>query len=240
MTDLEGRLRTALHAASEQAPAGLMEAVMRRHMRHRIRVGASVLAVGLAAALAVPPVTNALSGVDRPGAGRAPAQSSHRSQPPSVPRAAAAAGTVLSGCADSNLGVLGRDWKAYPATNAGPLWFLAGSTAAGQRLGGRLSLHVAIVVLDRLRPGSVVVVRVAPGSRSDLRFLYGPKDSLNPGTRYTMRSGEPGVTFVVCSPDYTDYYGGFLVRGARCVPVRVWVPGRAHPLTTRLGVCPGP
>lgn len=246
MTDLERRLRAALHGASEQAPPGLMEAVLRRHKRHRIRVGASVLAVCVAAALAMPPLAGALGSG---GGGGAPAMSGRGTPGPALPspRPVAAPGTVLSGCANSNLGALGSDWKAYPSTKVGPIWFLAGSTAAGQRLGGGLSLHVAIVVLDGLRSGSVVVVRVAPSSRGDLRFLYGPMDSLNPGTRYTLRSGEAGVTFVACSPDqqivrssrYTDYYGGFLVRGTRCVPVRVWVPDRAHPLTVRLGVCPG-
>ena len=62
-----------------------------------------------------------------------------------------------------------------------------------------------------------------------------------------MRSGEAGVTFEACraapafvrSPSITDYYGGYLVRGARCVPVQVWVPGREHPVTVRLGACPG-
>jgi hypothetical protein len=122
------------------------------------------------------------------------------------------------------------------------MWFLDGGHSSGP-----IRLYVAIVVVAGLKPGSVVVVRVAPGSCGDLRFLYGPMDSLNPGTRYTMRSGEAGVTFVACSPDqqivrssrYTDYYGGYLVRGARCVPVLVFVPGRARPFHIGLGACPG-
>ena len=64
-------------------------------------------------------------------------------------------------------------------------------------------------------------------------------------TRYTMRSGETGVTFVSCrnykqlagTPGLTDYYGGFLVLGRRCVPVQAWLPGSRDPVTIGLGAC---
>ena len=238
MTDLERRLRAALHAAAEQPPAGLMDAVLRRHRRHRVRVGASLVAVLAAAALAVPPVAGVLRAGGSQGHVLAPA--GHRvRQPGQSPRhAVAAPGTVLEGCNGSpdagNIGPVGRADAA-----ALPLRFLDGGHSSG-----RLRLYVAIAVLEHLRPGSVVIVRVPAPYRRDLRFLYGPGDSLNPGTRYTIRSGEHGVTFVACpaaqqtSGTITDYYGGYLVRGARCVPVQVWVPGREHPATVRLGACP--
>jgi len=97
-----------------------------------------------------------------------------------------------------------------------------------------------------MRPGSALVVRVAPQARRNLRFLYGPKDNLTPWRRYTMRSGERGVTFESCRPDQqivpfpgvTDYYGGFLVRGKRCAPATVTAPGLKHPVTIGLGACP--
>jgi len=108
----------------------------------------------------------------------------------------------------------------------------------------------ALAVLDGLKAGSSVVLKVAPGWRQDLRFLYGPSDELTPRTQHLTRlagHGERGVTFVACSPaqqivpsrHFTDYYGGYLVRGARCVPVRAWLPGNAHPVTIRLGACAG-
>lgn len=99
-----------------------------------------------------------------------------------------------------------------------------------------------ITVITAVRPGSVVLVRVAPAGRPYLRFLFGPQDSLNAGTRYTMSSGEAGVTFAVCPPGaglYADYYGGVLVRDQRCVPVDVWLPGAARPIKVRLGACAG-
>lgn len=245
MNDLERRLRAALSAATEQAPPGLTDAIARRHRRHQFRVGASLLAAIAAVALAVPAVTSALRGgsdggtVATPGSISSPGRSA---APRTHGGLHAAVGTVLSGCgAEASQGGLGRDWQASPATHAGPLWFFDGGHSAAP-----LRLYVAVVVLSKLQPGSAVVVRVAPAGRPYLRFLYGPADSLNPGTRHTMRSGESGVTFVACqpgrgsarSPGITDYYGGFLVMGARCVPVRAWIPGRARPLLIRLGACP--
>jgi hypothetical protein len=59
-----------------------------------------------------------------------------------------------------------------------------------------------------------------------------------------MRSGEDGVTFEACpghgpvpTPGITDYYGGFLVAGSRCVPVHVWLPGSASRFLVHLGLC---
>jgi hypothetical protein len=139
-----------------------------------------------------------------------------------------------------NLGALGGNWRSGPVyAHTGPVWFLAGGFGHGP-----VSLFVSIVVLSRLKAGSTVVVKVVPAGHPFLRFLYGPADELSPGTKYTMRSGEAGVTFEACpdhgpmpTPGITDYYGGFLVDGARCVPVHVWVPGRAMPYRIRLGVC---
>jgi hypothetical protein len=242
MTDLERRLRAALHAAVEEPPPGLMEAVLRRHRRHRVRLGASLVAVLTAAAVAAPPVAGALRGGGVHGPAMTPAGHHLRAPGPAHRHVTAAAGTVLDGCHGSpNAGNIGRVGR-LPGPAALPLHFLDGGHSSGP-----LRLYVAIAVLTELRPGSVAIVRVPAAYRRDLRFLYGPGDSLNPGTRYTMRSGEAGVTFEACraaqqivrSGTITDYYGGYLVRGARCVPVRVWVPGREHPVTIKLGACAG-
>jgi hypothetical protein len=251
MSDFERRLRAALHGAAEPAPPGLLAAVMRRHRRYKLRVGAGVLAVAVAVALAVPPVSAALRGTGRTPAGTGPApatstSTSHASRPVAAP------GTVLSGCAGANSGAIGAHWRSGAAHAAGPLWFIDGGHSSGSiRSGsGSIRLYVAIAVLDGLKPGSAVVIRVAPGWQRDLRFLYGPSDTMTPQTQHLTRlagHGELGVTFMACSPaqeivpsrHFTDYYGGYLVRGARCVPVRAWLPGRTHSVTIRLGACPG-
>ena len=242
MSDFERRLRAALHGAAEPAPPGLLAAVMRRHRRHKLRVFAGALAVAAAVALAVPPVSAALRGTGRASAGGGPVPAS---SPSHASRPLAAPGTVLSGCGGANIGAIGARWRAGATHTAGPLWFINAGHSSG-----RIRLYVAIAVLDGLKPGSTVALRVAPGSQRDLRFLYGPADNMTPRTQRLARlagHGELGVTFVTCSPgqqivpsrQFTDYYGGYLVRGARCVPVRVWLPGRAHPVTIRLGACAG-
>ena len=132
---------------------------------------------------------------------------------------------------------------------AGPLWFIDGGHSPGSTP-APIRLYVAIAVLDGLKPGSVVVVKVAPGWRHDLRFLYGPSDSMTPRTQHLPRlagHGELGVTFVACSRadqvpipsrQFSDYYGGYLVRGKRCVPVGFLRTSLKHPVTIRLGACP--
>jgi hypothetical protein len=91
-----------------------------------------------------------------------------------------------------------------------------------------------------MKPGSTVVLKPVAQTSRYLRFLYGPKDYLTPGTRYSMRSGEAGVTFEAClkpTDGVTNYYGAYLVRGKHCVPVRVSAPSLKHPVTIRLGAC---
>jgi hypothetical protein len=240
MSDLERRLRDALHAAAEPAPTGLVQAVLRRHRRRRWRVGAGLVAVGSALALALPPAISTLHG----GApvGSTPRRTVSRTARPPV----AAPGTTLAGCGSANLGSIGAHWQRGATTRAGHVWFIDGGHGPVPRAqrppGERLNLYVAVIVLDRtVKRRSVVVLRVAKAGRPYLRFLYGANDSLNPGTHYSMRSGESGVTFVACPvpPGITNYYGGYLVRGARCVPVLAWMPGVAKPVAFRLGACPG-
>lgn len=233
MNDLEQRLRAALASVSERPPAGLLDAIARRHRRHQIRVGAGALAAAAALALVVPPAAGALTAAGGPAASVKPAASPAR-------HVRAAPGTVLSGCQYANPGQISSNWRAGSVAHAGPVWFLGGGHSSG-----KLQLYVAIVVLDRMRPGSVAVVRAAPAARGSLRFLYGPVSFSRPGTDYTMRQGRPGVTFVACRPDQelvpdhgvTSYYGGYLIRGDRCVPVRIWLPGRASPALVHLGAC---
>jgi hypothetical protein len=228
MDDLERDLRAAMHAAAEPPPAGLLAAVRRRHRRHRRRVGAGCVLAVAALALAAPPVTHALRGA---APGRPPVAPAI-----AAPTPTAAPGTVLSGCGSAIIGQLGSHWRTG-GREAGPLWFLSGGHSRG-----RLQVYVLITVITGVRPGAAVVVRVAPEGRPYLRFLFGPQDSLQAGTPYTMGSGEAGVTFTACAAGsglYTDYYGGMLVAGQRCVPVDVWPPGTARPITVRLGACAG-
>jgi len=256
MSDLERRLRHAMMAAVEQPPPGLMEGVRLRHRRHLRRAAAGCVAAVAAIALAITPVAHALRGASQPSG---PAISGNPGPAPAGAAPAAAPGTVLAGCSSANVGLVASgnlppDWQQR-AGKAGPLWFLdvgghsdisGHSNISGNgNAGGKPVLYVTAVVITGVTPGSTVVVRVASAARPYLRFLYGPGDSLNAGTTYTMGSGESGVTFVMCPLDgspassepITDYYGGLLVEGTRCVPVDVLPSGQAHPIRISLGAC---
>jgi hypothetical protein len=251
MTDFDDQLRAAMASADEPPPAGLIDGIRRRHRRHIRRASVACLAVLAAIVIGIPPVTHGLqsgsrqSSRDSASAGQSAGSGSPGPMQASGAAAAAAPGTVLAGCDRANVGQvassnLPRYWRGA-GTVAGPLRFLesGGSGSAGRKL----VLHVTAVVITGVKPGSAVVVRVAPAGRQYLRFLYA--DSLNAGTTYTMASGESGVTFVMCPLDgnpasaepITDYYGGWLVDGARCVPVDVFLPGRANPIRISLGAC---
>jgi hypothetical protein len=243
MSDLERRLRDAMKGAAEQPPSGLMEAVRRRHRRYQIRTGAGAAAVIAAVAIAAPPVAGALRSGDSGGHGHGPVagHTSHTIAPSPRPHASAAPGTALVGCGSGpNAGQLSRLAHYRASGQPLPLRFLDGGHSSG-----RIRLYVAIAVLKGLRPGMAVVVTVPRADRGDLRFLYA--DSLTPGTRYTMHSGEAGVTFVACSPSQetfpspgmTDYYGAYIVRGTRCVPVNVRIPAWRKAGVIRLGACQG-
>ena len=249
MSELERRLRDALHGAAESAPDGLLDRVVRRHRRHQLRLGASLVAVVAAAAIAVPSVAGALrsGGTGGHGPGPSAGHSFRTTGPATGAHRHAVPGTALAGCPDSNVGKLGRDWKSPAATHVGPVWVLPESVAGGSRVSARrgknaVRLYVAIVVLNGLRPGSIAVVESA--YPRNLRFLDSKHDSLSPGIQYSMSSGESGVTFVSCARSlqtfpapYTDYLGAYLVRGKRCVPVSVLVSGWSHPRELRLGDC---
>ncbi len=175
----------------------------------------------------------------------------HRPAPPKPASAPSAApGTVLSGCSMANLGPTLPDFQRG-AVWAGPLYFTPGDAAVSQKarapqLAGPTKLYVVVVVISGLSPGRTVAVTAAPAYRRYLRFLFGPGNSLSPGTTYSMASGEAGVTFVACpretgytNQQVTDYYGGFLISGDRCVPVDVRLAGRPGPIIARLGAPAG-
>jgi hypothetical protein len=257
MSEIEDRLRAAMQAAFELPPPGLIERVRSRHRRHVRRVAAGWVASVAVVAIAIPPVAHTLHAhmgqVSPASSGSvrtpSPSWSAVSTPPPDLPSVSPAAGTVLSSCELANAGAVGpeSDWKPG-SIEAGPLYFEPGGMARMSRggdVGDRPELYVAIVVLAGLRPGSTVVLEATHAGRPFIRFLYGPNDSFTPGMKVTMRSGEAGVTFEACprgtgfAPGQvvTDYYGGFVISGNRCVPVEVRAPGRSAPYVTDLGAC---
>ncbi len=253
MSDFDDQLRAAMAAADGPPPVGLIDGIRRRHRRHARRTGLASVAIVAAIVAGIPPVAHVLwSGPGQSSGGSGAAALPSR---PGTSTPTAAAGTVLAGCDGANVGQvasggLSRDWR-NGAVEAGPVWFV--NVGGHSKLNGRLTgggngkptLYVTAVVITGVPANSRIVVRVGQADRKYLRFLYGPADSLNAGIEYTMASGESGVTFLMCPLDggpasaepITDYYGGLLLDGTHCVPVEVWTPGRARPITINLGAC---
>jgi hypothetical protein len=236
MSEIERRLRAAMHAAVDDipAPAGLLERVRARRRRRRARAAAAVAAL---AVLAVPAAALGLRGGAVPGAapGLAPAGSGRpgAARPGAV---RAAPGTVLDGCSRQIGEDLGPDWRKQ-SVRAGPLWFIdlrqQRATSHGRSPAAVGGLAVAV------QNDARAWVTAAGTSRSYFRFLFGPGDfRLGVDGDYTVADGEAGVTFVGCAAgqapsfqsEYTLYGGYYLVAGTpRRVALDVWTPGSRRP-----------
>jgi hypothetical protein len=232
MTEIEQWLRAAMHAAvdGEQPPGNLLEAVRARYRRRRTRTAMAGAAAVVVGALAVPPAANALRGGTEPGPASGTAL---------APRAAP--GTVLNTCA-SQIGMpLPLDWRTS-SIQAGPLWFVNLRQATATYYGHR---DVAISGLAvSVRDGATAWVRVVGPAVGHFRFLLGPRDfSQGVAGRYTMKSGENGVTFVGCSPGspwpgesfsydpgYTQFGGYYIVdKIPRRVSLEIRTPASSQP-----------
>ena len=233
MTEIERRLRAAMHVAVDGVapPADLLQQVRLRRRRHRAR-GAAV-AVVAAGALAVPPVTLALHGRGGPAGGAGA---------PSTPAPAqrAVPGTVLDACASQIGSPLGRDWRQQ-SIRVGPFWFIGLRAVNASRYGpSRVALGGMEVAVRNNERAWVTVVGAATRY---FRFLVRQSDYTDGvDGHYTMADGEAGVTFIGCPPGqtynepagYTIYGAHFLVVGPpRCVSFGIWTSlrGRAERMT---------
>jgi hypothetical protein len=239
MSDIERRLRAALHAAVDDlpAPAGLLEQVRsRRRRRRRASAAVAVVAVG---ALAVPSVALALhaSGDAARGPGAASAGVP-------APVAKAAPGTVLNACASAIGENLGPGWRRE-SVHAGPLWFIGLRQQTATYYGHS---QVAIGGLEvAVQDNAKAWVTVAGTARGYFRFLFRQSDfTAGVNGHYTVTDGEAGVTFVGCPAGYAwsfqsgySLYGGyFLIAGSpRQVALDVWTSSKRRPtrITFRVG-----
>jgi hypothetical protein len=244
MSEIEQRLRAALHAAVDEArpPSQLPELIMQRHrryLRHRRTVSATMAA---ALALAVPAVIPLVSTPARHahGQGRTPAPS-HRS----VHRRQAQPGTLLQDCQDQ-IGSFppggGADWRGR-SVHAGPLWFLDARPAlyASRDISSPLPFGTLPVIMA---DGSHASVKVVGPSVRYFRFLYGPA---NGGGRYTLSDGQDAITFTACQrgqdtehSGLTEFWGGFVVaRVPECVSLEVLTQAAVPPVRLTLAVGSG-
>ena len=240
MTEFERRLRAAMAAAAGPAPAGLLDAIHRRHRRHVRRVGVACAGAVAAVAIAVPLVTQATrtGPPDRGPGGRLPAASSPArpaGPSPAAPR------TVRRDCASSNNGTLGRNWKA-DSVHAGPVWFIYVRSRRTRSPRSRLSTGkpAGSAMVIAVRNGRTATVTDAPAAAGRFRFLAGFDRN---GKPYTMAEGAPGLTLAGCpvtpagtsipegyAPGLTMFWQGYVTDLRGCVPLQVRRPGAARPI----------
>jgi hypothetical protein len=237
MTEIERRLRAAMHAAVDDLapPGGLLERVRARRRRRRARGAAvAVVAVG---ALAVPAVALGLHGrgAGAGGPGASPA-AGPAATPVATPVARAEPGTVLDACASAIGENLGLGWRQH-SVRAGPLWFIDLRQQSATYYGhSKVAIGGFAVAIQN---NAKAWVTTAGASGTYFRFLFGPSD-FKDGVdgHYTVADGEAGVTFVGCPPGlgssfqagYTLYGGYYLIAGSpRRVALDVRTPGSSTP-----------
>ena len=248
MTDFERRLRAAMAAAAEPAPAGLLDGIHRRHRRHVRRVATAcvaVVAVGVAGTLVTRGIL-ATGPAGRGPGGTGPAVTGPAISPAAVPSstASAAPGTVLRDCQSNNGGTVSSNWKAH-SVHAGPVWFIYARPATpspSHRLAvGKTRPSAMIIAVSN---GRTAVVTAAPVLRGRFRFLAGFNNS---GTPYTLSEGAPGLTLAGCpaspagthipagyAPGLTMFWEGYVTDLRGCIPVEVRTSPGSPPIRVTL------
>jgi hypothetical protein len=245
MTEFERRLRAAMAAAAEPSPAGLLDAIRRRHRRHVRRVGAACVGAVAAVAIAVPLVTQGLltgpagrgRGGSLPGAS-SPGRSA--SVLPSVP-SPAPTGTVRRDCANNNNGTLGRNWKAR-SVHAGPVWFIYARSNRARSSRSRLTTGqpAGSAMVIAVRNGHTATVTDGPAAAKRFRFLAWFNGNQKP---YTMAEGAPNLFLSGCpvspvgthipesyAPGLTMFWQGYVTDLRGCVPLDVHGSPGARPI----------
>jgi hypothetical protein len=236
MTDFERWLRTAMAAATEPPPAGLLEGIRRRHRRHLRRVGAACLAAVAVVAIAVPLATRGIVSGSTTAAATRPAA------PTGTPTAAP--GTVLRDCQSNNNGTLGPNWKAT-SVHAGQVWFIymrPENAPSSQRLAtGKLTASGMVIAVSN---GRTAVVTDAPATKGRFRFLASFN---NAGIPYTLAEGALGLTLAGCpagpagtdipasyAPGLTLFWEGYVTDLRGCIPLEVRTSPAQQPIRITL------
>lgn len=141
---------------------------------------------------------------------------------PSGSGTTAVAHPVVRTCNDGPNGDVG-DWRRSSLV-VGPIGFinlrLADTRPAPTQPGGRAAFYLTVAMV---KPGSAVKVRVAASAATYASLLF---DRMALGSTDYSRGvavGVQEVTFIACGSGsaWTQFLGGFLVDGKRCVPLEV-------------------
>jgi hypothetical protein len=187
---------------------------------------AAALAVALAACTNEAPAGRAAAITSAPAAATTAAPA-----PPGSP------GAFVRTCQDSVYGDLGDGWRPRSVV-VGPLALVALRDAATQPAvdfrprGGRYQGLKVLVVVEA---GATVTLVVPPAERRHLALLYDPA-AWREDNRYRIADGDTAATFRSCPPGQapvgdgdTQFNGGFLVAGPRCVTLEVSTPAWKAP-----------
>lgn len=168
-----------------------------------------------------------------PAAGRQPTELTADNRPP------------VRGCDAAAFGSLGRGWRSAPSTvrigsvvfpfvrgyrNDPRRHFAAHHTSHGPRYPGQKVL----LVVDR---GATVTVIIPSSERTRVSLLYTATSGEQP--TYRVNQGTKSMRFEACPDQPTQFNGGFVVAGPRCVAVDVrdekrartvrgWIPFGTH------------
>lgn len=143
----------------------------------------------------------------------------------------------MVGCAKSVYGPLDGWRNARSTVRAGPVaWPYFGAPRARSSYGPHRGLAVFVKGLLVVEPGRSAIVRVPARERSRLSLYYGTE--FNPRANWHGRSwfrvpdGAAAITFKACprgrAAGWTQFAGGFIVRGPQCAAVEVKARGSAR------------
>jgi hypothetical protein len=163
---------------------------------------------------------------------------------------AAPPGAFVRTCETSVYGRLDAPaWRKH-STNAGPLSFYYADQYAQMAssdfgpVSGRKGHYQGLKLLVLVRPGGVATVVLPEAERRYSALIYNPA-AWNDSNAYRIKDGDSAVTFEACKrgqtpPEggpvnaMTQFNGGFVVAGARCVPIEVFVRGQERSIRTSL------
>lgn len=138
--------------------------------------------------------------------------------------------TPTRGCESAVFGTLASDWRQY-ATIAGPLAWLGISGYATDPPAtfaiqdGRYLFKKALAVVER---GALVKIVVPESERTRLSLSYGV--SGRPDNLYKISEGKSTWALRACEDAETQFNGGFIVGGAQCAALDVFMEGKSQPI----------
>ena len=238
LDEVERRVRAAMSAASERAPAGLIDGIRQRHRAFRARMWlgyAAAAAIALAISIAIHVSDVNSPPTQRASTGFATFPSSSASPPTVAP------GTVLLSCDNANWGKLPSNWRDG-GLKVGALTFVYGrlfgyvhdSTATiPQPVPSHSGKYRLSSMIVEVAYGATVVIKSTPEARSYFRFVKGFDGS----TAYELPKGDAGFTLASCprgtrpGPNgrVTDFYLGYRIQAGSSAVVDVWKSVSAPP-----------